>query len=181
MCENAEPSRKLERVMGSGLSIRAGISVTLAAGLLAGLAPAPVRAQSMALENLDHFPRATLVIDAGGHVHRFRAWIANTPARQAQGLMFVRDLPADEGMVFPMHPLQVAQFWMANTYIPLDMLFVAPGGRIEKITANAKPFSLQTISSGAPVEAVIEIRGGEARALGITVGSQVRWIPVAAK
>jgi hypothetical protein len=70
---------------------------------------------------------------------------------------------------------------MANTYIPLDMLFVAPGGRIERITANAKPFSLQTISSGEPVEAVIEIRGGEARALGINVGSLVRWTLVAAK
>ena len=181
MCENAEPSRKLERVMGSGLSIRAGISATLAAGLLAGLASVPARAQSMALENLDHFPRATLVIGAGGGIHRFRAWIANTTARQAQGLMFVRDLPADEGMVFPMNPPRVAQFWMANTYIPLDMLFVAPGGRIERITANAKPFSLQTISSGEPVEAVIEIRGGEARALGITVGSLVRWTLVAAK
>lgn len=152
-----------------------------AAGLLAGLAPAPGRAQSMALENLDHFPRATLVIEVPGHVRRFRAWIANTPARQAQGLMFVRDLPAQEGMIFPLRPPQVAQFWMANTYIPLDMLFVAPDGRIEQITARAKPFSLRTIRSGAPVEAVIEIGGGEARRLGITVGSLVRWTPVAAK
>ena len=185
MCENAEPSRKLERVMRNGLSIRAGmavaLAVALAVGLLAGLTPMLACAQSMPLENLDHFPRATLVIEAGGHVRRFRAWIADTTARQAQGLMFVRNLPADEGMIFPMHPPQVAQFWMANTYIPLDMLFVAPGGRIEKITVNAKPFSLKTISSGTPVEAVIEIGGGEARTLGITVGSLVRWTPVAAQ
>ena len=167
--------------MGSGLSIRAGISATLAAGLLAGLASVPARAQSMALENLDHFPRATLVIGTGGGVHRFRAWIANTPARQAQGLMFVRDLPADEGMVFPMNPPRVAQFWMANTYIPLDMLFVARDGRIEKIIANAKPFSLAVLSSGAPVVAVVEIRGGEARQLGITVGSRVRLTPIKPK
>ncbi len=181
MCDNAQPSRKLERVMRNRLSIRAGMAVALAAGLLAGLTPVPGRAESMTLENLDHFPRATLVIEAGGHVRRFRAWIADTPARQAQGLMFVRDLPAGEGMIFPMHPPQVAQFWMANTYIPLDMLFVAPGGRIEKITVNAKPFSLKTISSGAPVEAVIEIGGGQARALGITVGARARWMPVVAK
>ena len=167
--------------MRNGLSIRAGMAAALAAGLLAGLTPAPARAQSMTLENLDHFPRATLVIEAGGHVRRFRAWIADTTARQAQGLMFVRDLPADEAMIFPMHPTQVAKFWMANTYIPLDMLFVAPGGRIEKIKVNAKPFSLKTISSGAPVEAVIEIGGGEAHALGITVGSLVRWTPAVAK
>ncbi len=175
MCENPEPSRKLERVMRNGLTTRAGIAAVLTAALLMGGAPAG--AQSMTLENLDHFPRATLVIQAPGHVYRFRAWIADTPARQAQGLMFVRDLPADQGMIFPMRPPQVAKFWMANTYIPLDMLFVAPDGRIEKITANAKPFSLKTISSGAPVEAVIEIGGGEARALGITVGALVQWSP----
>lgn len=152
-----------------------GTAALLAAGLLAGLTPAAGQAQAMPIENLDHFPRATLVIQASGHVYHLRAWIADTPARQAQGLMFVRDLPADQGMIFPMRPPQVAKFWMANTYIPLDMLFVAPDGRIEKITANAKPFSLKTISSGAPVEAVIEIRGGEAQRLEIGIGSVVQW------
>ena len=152
-----------------------GTAALLAAGLLAGLTPAAGQAQAMPIENLDHFPRATLVIQASGHVYHLRAWIADTPARQAQGLMFVRDLPADQGMIFPMRPPQVAKFWMANTYIPLDMLFIAPDGRIEKITANAKPFSLKTISSGAPVEAVIEIRGGEAQRLEIGIGSVVQW------
>lgn len=151
------------------------VAALLAAGLIFGLAGVAARAQTMPIENLDHFPRTTLVIEAPGHLHRFKVWVADTPARQQQGLMYVRDLPADEGMIFPMRPPRVAKFWMANTYIRLDMLFVAPNGRIEKITANATPFSLKTISSGAPVEAVIEIRGGEARKLGLAIGQRVRW------
>ncbi len=146
-----------------------------AAGALLALVIGSASAQPVRLENLAHFPRATLTIEAGGHRCRFRVWVADTPDRQAQGLMFVRDLPPTEGMLFPMRPPQVALFWMENTYIPLDMLFVAPDGRIEKIVANAKPFSLMTISSGVPVEAVVEIGGGEARKLGLAVGQRVRW------
>lgn len=155
-----------------------GFSLVLAAAALlaAAFCPAMGLAQSMHIESLSHFPRATLTIAAGGRVDRFRAWIADTPAREAQGLMFVRDLPGNEGMIFPMTPPKVAKFWMENTYVPLDMLFVASGGRIEKIIANAKPFSQAVLSSGEPVEAVIEIRGGEARKLGITVGSHVSWM-----
>ena len=143
--------------------------------LVLSLACGAALARSMSIESLTHFPRATLTIGAAGHPRHFRAWIANTVARQEQGLMFVRDLPADEGMIFPMSPPQVAQFWMKNTYIPLDMLFVGTDGRIAKIIANARPFSLAVLSSGVPVEAVVEIRGGEAHKLGITVGSHVDW------
>ncbi len=161
--------------MTKALSTLRVAAALLAGGLLGGLRPGTARAQSMPLENLDHFPRTTLIVQAPGHPCRFKVWIADTPARQIQGLMFVRDLPAGEGMLFPLAPPRVATFWMANTYIPLDMLFVAPDGRIEKIKAEARPFSLKTISSGAPVEAVIEIRGGEARKLGLAVGQRVRW------
>ncbi len=157
------------------LSTLRTVAVPLMAGLFAWLAPAGARAQTMPIQNLRHFPRTVLIVQAPGHPCRFKVWIANSRARQAQGLMFVRDLPADEGMLFPMHPVRVARFWMANTYIPLDMLFVAPDGRIEKITARATPFSLKTISSGAPVEAVIEIAGGEAKKLGLKVGQRVSW------
>ena len=64
---------------------------------------------------------------------------------------------------------------MKNTYIPLDMVFVAAGGRIAKIIANARPFSLDVLSSDVPVIAVLEIRGGEAQQLGIGVGDRVSW------
>ena len=89
--------------------------------------------------------------------------------------MFVRDLPATEGMLFPEGSPQVAHFWMKNTYIPLDMVFVGKDGRIVKIIPNARPFSLDVLSSDVPVIAVLEIRGGEARELGMGVGDRVRW------
>lgn len=155
------------------------IPVRLLLGLVLGAALASIcQAQSAPLESLTHFPRASLEIMAHGHSDRsdrFQIWIADTPARQEQGLMFVRDLPATEGMLFPQDSPQVAHFWMKNTYIPLDMVFVGKDGRIAQIIANARPFSLDVLSSDMPVIAVLEIRGGEARALGIGVGDRVSW------
>ena len=89
--------------------------------------------------------------------------------------MFVRDLPAREGMLFPQAPPQVAHFWMKNTYIPLDMVFVGEDRRIAQIIANARPFSLDLLSSDGPVIAVLEIGGAEAKRLGLQVGDRVSW------
>ncbi|HEV2441885.1 MAG TPA: DUF192 domain-containing protein [Steroidobacteraceae bacterium] len=132
-------------------------------------------AQSAPIESLAHFPRTALEVVAHGHKDHFEVWIADTPSRQEQGLMFVRDLPAAEGMIFPEGSPQVAHFWMKNTYIPLDMVFVAEDGRVAKIIANARPFSLDVLSSDVPVIAVLEIRGGEAKRLQIGVGDRVSW------
>lgn len=151
-------------------------TVLLAFGLLlAGGIGSVCLAQSMTIEPLTQFPRTTLDIVARGHHDRFEVWIANTPLRQEQGLMFVRDLPASQGMLFPQDSPQVAHFWMKNTYIPLDMVFVGADGRIAKIIANARPFSLDVLSSDVPVIAVLEIAGGEAKQLGIGVGDRVSW------
>jgi len=147
-----------------------------AASLLLGGALGPTcLAQSPAIESLTHFPRTTLEIVAHGHRDRFEVWIANTPPRQEQGLMFVRDLPATEGMLFPQDSPQVAHFWMKNTYIPLDMVFIGEDGRVAKVIANAKPFTLNVLSSDVPVIAVLEIPGGEAQVLEIGVGDRVSW------
>jgi uncharacterized membrane protein (UPF0127 family) len=152
------------------------LTVRLALGLvLAGALGSICLAQSGPIESLTHFPRTTLDIAAHGHRNRFEVWIADTPARQEQGLMFVRDLPAAQGMIFPQPSPQVANFWMKNTYIPLDMVFVGSDGRIAKIIANAHPFSLDVLSSDVPVIAVLEIRGGEAHELGLGIGDRVTW------
>jgi uncharacterized membrane protein (UPF0127 family) len=143
--------------------------------VLAGALAAACLAQSAPIESLTHFPRTTLDIVSQGHRNHFDVWIANTPARQEQGLMFVRDLPPEEGMLFPQDAPQVAHFWMKNTYIPLDMVFVGEDGRVAKIIANATPFSRAVLSSDVPVIAVLEIGGGEARRLGIGVGDRVSW------
>ncbi len=143
--------------------------------VLAGTLAAVCLAQSAPIESLTHFPRTTLDIVAQGHQDRFKVWIADTTVRQEQGLMFVRNLPPGEGMLFPQAGPQVAHFWMKNTFIPLDMVFVGENGRIAKIIAKAKPFSLAVLSSDVPVIAVLEIRGGEAKRLGIAVGDRVSW------
>jgi hypothetical protein len=137
------------------------------------------RAQSAPIESLTHFPRTALDIAAHGQSDHFEVWIANTPARQEQGLMFVRDLPANQGMLFPEDSPQVANFWMKNTYIPLDMVFVGKDGRIAKIIASARPFTLDLQSSDVPVIAVLELHGGEAALLGLQVGDRVTWKPSA--
>jgi uncharacterized membrane protein (UPF0127 family) len=127
------------------------------------------------VQDLSTFPRTTLEIHTKPQAQKFNVWIANTPARQAQGLMFVRELPPDEGMIFPNEKPRVAAFWMKNTYISLDLLFVAPDGRIVKIAANAKPLSLETISSGEPISAVLELKAGESARRGVKVGDSVSW------
>ena len=160
------------------LTARHFLTVRLALGLVLAAAVVTVCfAQSAPIESLIHFPRAALEIAAHGHKDHFEVWIADTPSRQEQGLMFVRDLPAAQGMIFPQGSPQVAHFWMKNTYIRLDMVFVGEDGRIAKIIANARPFSLDVLSSDVPVIAVLEIRGGEAKRLGIGVGDRVSWEP----
>jgi uncharacterized protein len=129
--------------------------------------------------DLATFPRTTLEIthQAGGapRTHSFQVWVADTPERAAQGLMFVSDLPETMGMVFPVEPPRIENMWMKNTYIELDMLFIDAHGHISKIIQRAAPLSLQTLSSDAPVSAVLELRGGQAAKLELHAGDSVRW------
>ena len=153
---------------------RAACAVLLLGAGGAGLA------QSPAPLDLATFPRASLEIvhharGQAAHRYRFDVWVADTAQRAEQGLMFVRDLPASRGMVFPFRPPRVENMWMKNTYIELDMLFIAADGRIVKIIERARPLSLETLSSDAPVGAVLELRGGEVRHLGLEVGDLVSW------
>jgi len=103
----------------------------------------------------------------------FTVMLARTPKDQERGLMFVQSLPENEGMAFLYTPPQKASFWMKNTYIPLDLLFISPGGQIESIKRNAKPRDLTPIRSLGPVEAVVEINGGLADKYGIKEGDKV--------
>jgi uncharacterized protein len=126
------------------------------------------------------FPRTSLEIahrDAGHGVRKyaFDVWVADTPQRAQQGLMFVSDLPASRGMVFPFAPPRVETMWMKNTYIELDMLFIGAGGRVTKIIERARPLSEQILSSDTAVNAVLELKGGEAKTLGLAVGDTVSW------
>ncbi|MDE2030598.1 MAG: DUF192 domain-containing protein [Alphaproteobacteria bacterium] len=99
--------------------------------------------------------------------------VAQSLRQQIYGLMYVRKLPSDAGMIFPYDPPREVAFWMENTYIPLDMLFVKPDGTIGRIVTNAKPFDLAPIDSQINVSAVIEINAGDVARHGFTVGDRV--------
>jgi uncharacterized membrane protein (UPF0127 family) len=125
--------------------------------------------------DLASFAQSSVDVGKAPGLQHFAVWIADTAARQTQGLMYVRDLPAGRGMLFLEPAPQPAIFWMKNTYIALDMLFISADHRIAKIAARAPPLSLATISSDAPVIAILEIKGGEAERRGIHVGDRVAW------
>lgn len=142
---------------------------------LALLALAPLGASAAARPAAQRV-KATVpltIVTAHG-MRRFDVEVARTPAEQERGLMFRRALPSHGGMIFPMDPPRPANFWMKNTRIPLDIIFIRSGGTIVRI-ANAVPFSLDMIESGEPVAAVLEIAGGRTQALGIRPGDRVAW------
>lgn len=107
--------------------------------------------------------------------HTFRAELADTPELQAKGLMFRTELGPDEAMLFPNEEPTARSFWMKNTPIPLDIIFVGLDGRISNIAAMAEPYSEEPVYSVGSVKAVLEIAGGRAEELGIEAGDQVIW------
>jgi uncharacterized membrane protein (UPF0127 family) len=114
------------------------------------------------------------VAGARGRRHVFTVEMARTAAQQERGLMFRRALAPDAGMLFPFDPPRPASFWMRNTLIPLDMIFIRPDGRIARI-ATAVPRSEAQVAVQEAVTAVLEIPGGRAAALGIGAGDRVSW------
>lgn len=116
-----------------------------------------------------------LTVKTAKTTHKFRVEVARTVEEQARGLMFRESLPDDGGMLFPMKPPRFASFWMKNTVIPLDMIFIRDDGTIARIVAETVPYSLEPVSSGEPVAAVLELAGGKAAALGIAEDDVVTW------
>ncbi len=106
-------------------------------------------------------------------VHTFAVEMAVTPDEQAKGLMFRRELPEGQGMLFDFGREQPATFWMKNTYVSLDMIFIRADGRILRIAENTVPLSEALVPSGGPVRAVLEVVAGSAKKLGIAPGDQV--------
>ena len=117
--------------------------------------------------------RNTVEIASKGGVHVFTVEIADTEAAREKGLMYRKSLPPGQGMLFDFHSDQPVRFWMKNTYIPLDMIFIRSDGRILNIAENTTPMSENEVPSAGPVKAVLEVRGGTARKLGIAPGDRV--------
>ncbi len=152
------------------MSIRHGAAALLLMGLPLLAACQPTGTSPSAIERspagLDQVPLT--ITTTGGKQHRFTVEVARTEAQQAQGLMNRQSLAPDRGMIFPYDPPQPASFWMKDTLIPLDMIFVRADGIIARIEANTAPMSLDQVAAGEPV-------GGRSAQLGITAGARVEW------
>ena len=115
--------------------------------------------------------RVTVQTAEGLHV--FRVELADEPHERSRGLMFRKSLPDDGGMLFDNGEVKMMAMWMKNTFISLDMIFISNEGLIVTIVEDTTPFSTDTISSGHPVRAVLEVKGGTAERLGIRPGDRV--------
>ncbi len=137
--------------------------MTFGAALLACATTA--LAQSTELHKLE-------IVSKSG-THTFMVELAKTDAERSRGLMFRKELPEGTGMLFDFDHEQEVGFWMRNTYIPLDMIFIRADGTIRRIAANTEPLSERTVPSGGPARYVLEVIGGTARKLGIEAGDKV--------
>jgi len=125
----------------------------------------PASAQSNELQKIE--------IASKSGVHSFLVELAVNDTQRAQGLMYRKELPEGRGMLFDFQQEQDVGFWMKNTYIPLDMIFIRADGKIRRIAANTEPLSERTVRAGGPVRYVLEVIGGTARKLGIAPGDKV--------
>jgi uncharacterized membrane protein (UPF0127 family) len=150
------------------------LPVLFALGLLAACSsPKPAADNSAQAQTV--VTALPVVITTAKGAHRFDVEVAATPQEQEKGLMFRKALPENGGMLFPMDPPRTASFWMKDTLIPLDMVFIHTDGTIAFLKSNAQPYSRIPVSAGVPVAAVLELRGGRAAELGIAEGDVVHW------
>jgi uncharacterized membrane protein (UPF0127 family) len=119
------------------------------------------------------FQKSALDIVSKSGTHKFTVELAISPEEQELGLQFRQELPAGTGMLFDFGREESASFWMKNTYVPLDLIFIRGNGEISKIAENAPPLSLDLIPSGGPARAVLEVIGGTSKKLGIAAGDRV--------
>jgi len=151
-------------------------------GLLAGLLLSAAFAPFLATDThgaepadlLQEFNRAQLIIDSSSRgCILFDIYIANSSKQRSQGLMFIRAMGEYEGMLFIYSQSAEISMWMKNTLIPLDMLFIDGQLKVAVIHRDATPLSTDIISSGVPVNGVLELNGGSAKKFGIEPGDRI--------
>lgn len=139
-------------------------------GLFGILALVVLSVPALALPAL---PVETITIDTHNGPKTFTVEVASDYQSQQRGLMFRTRMAPDAGMLFDFHDSILLSFWMKNTFLPLDMLFIRADGTVSTISPNAVPLSTAAISSAEPVRAVLEINAGRAHELGILPGDRV--------
>jgi uncharacterized membrane protein (UPF0127 family) len=113
-----------------------------------------------------------LILHTATGDHSFAVEVVDTPEKRAEGLMFRQTLAPDAGMLFDFKEVREVSFWMRNTFIPLDMIFIAPDGTVETVHVNARPQDPTSIPSGVPVQFVLEIPGGRSVEIGLKPGDK---------
>jgi len=156
-------------------TILLAIAATLAACSPQHAAEATPAAQAPATHPVSGLPVIPLTVGTPKGKHSFRVEVATTDAQQAQGLMFRKEMGPDEGMIFPRDPVDVPSFWMKNTVLPLDIIFIGTDHTVLNIAANAVPYSLKPVGAVGMSSAVLELNAGRAAELGIVPGAKVDW------
>ena len=158
------------------------LAISLAAGMLIACSPqgAAEPASTSAADDAATHPVSgleiiPLTVDTGETVHNFRVEVAASQEAQTRGLVVRTELGPDEGMIFPTEIPVPRSFWMRNTPLPLDLIFIGEDRKIRNIAAMAEPYSLTSIPSEGPVIAVLELIGGRAAELDIEPGDSVEW------
>jgi uncharacterized protein len=141
--------------------------VIACAALVAACASTPARAPAL----FPSLQQARVQVTTASGVHEFGVWIAADDRSRERGLMYVRELPPGGGMLFLFEQPQPLAFWMKNTYLSLDLIFIDPAGRVLNIAANTRPHSLDPIPSDGEAIAVLEVLGGTARSIGLKPGN----------
>jgi len=129
--------------------------------------------QAIADQSQKGLPVEELTVTSGDMVHRFQVEIAATDSQRSMGLMFREEMAADHGMLFLFDTEGDRYFWMKNTPLPLDIIYIGANGEIVSIAPDTTPFSLSTIPSGGPAQFVLEINAGLSKKLGIKPGDRV--------
>jgi uncharacterized membrane protein (UPF0127 family) len=147
--------------------------VALAAALLLAAAVAASALGTRSPAELRDLPQSSVQVVTDSGRHRFKVWIAATEESQQRGLMFVRELPPKHGLLFLFPEPRYTSFWMKDTFLALDIIFIAADGRVARIVAGAQPLSLVPMDSGAPVKAALEVTAGTAERIGLEPGDRV--------
>jgi uncharacterized membrane protein (UPF0127 family) len=159
-----------QRVVATGRVSAFSLGLALSAACL-GIAGLGIASTGEAVAEA---PLQRVEIDTTSGAHVFQVEIARSAAERERGLMDRRSMDPDHGMLFDFQREQPVIFWMKDTYIPLDMIFVGRTGRVVAIKHDAKPMDETLIPSGAPTLGVIELNAGVAEAIGLKLGDQVK-------
>ncbi len=163
--------------------MRASVLTSVLAAVLAACSPgksqgaqsAPTAIEDAPRHAVSGLPVVPLTVTHVGKKYTFQVEVARSEGEQEKGLMFRTSMGADEGMIFPMNPPRYASFWMKNTVIPLDIIYIGADHRILNVAANAVPYSETPLYSEGRAAGVLELIGGRAAQLGIGKGDLVSW------